>query len=61
VFGDASYLTSGPVIFWDVPLPGSPPDYGFSMPGVYAAWLAVCAVMYGACRGYARLSRRTTA
>src|SRR5204862_4949091 len=25
VFGAATWLTSGPVIFWDVALPGSPP------------------------------------
>jgi uncharacterized membrane protein len=51
-FGAATWLTSGPVIFWDVALPGSPPSYGFSLPGVYAIWLAVVAVLYVACRWY---------
>ena len=51
-FGAATWLTSGPVIFWDVALPGSPPSYGFSLPGVYAIWLAVVAVLYAACRWY---------
>ena len=51
-FGAATWLTSGPVIFWDVALPGSPPSYGFSLPGVYAIWLAVVAALYPACRWY---------
>jgi hypothetical protein len=40
------------VIFWDVALPGSPPSYGFSLPGVYAIWLAVVAALYPVCRWY---------
>jgi len=51
-FGAATWLTSGPVIFWDVALPGSPPSYGFSLPGVYAIWIAVVAVLVLVCRWY---------
>jgi len=51
-FGAATWLTSGPVIFWDVALPGSPPSYGFALPGVYAIWIAVIAALYPVCRWY---------
>jgi uncharacterized membrane protein len=51
-FGAATWLTSGPVIFWDVALPGSPPSYGFALPGVYAFWLVVVAALYPVCRWY---------
>jgi uncharacterized membrane protein len=51
-FGAATWLTSGPVIFWDVALPGSPPNYGFSLPGVYAIWIAVVAALVPVCRWY---------
>jgi len=57
-FGAATWLTSGPVIFWDVALPGSPPSYGFSLPGVYALWLLVLALLYPACRWYGARARR---
>jgi uncharacterized membrane protein len=51
-FGAATWLTSGPVIFWDVALPGSPPSYGFSLLGVYAIWIAVVAALVPLCRWY---------
>jgi hypothetical protein len=49
-FGDATWLTSGPVIFWDVALPGSPADYGFGLAAIYGIWLAINAALYPACR-----------
>jgi uncharacterized membrane protein len=55
-FGEAPWLTSGPVIFWDVALPGSPPSYGFGLGGVYAIWLAVVAALYPLCRWYGAVS-----
>ncbi len=57
-FGAAPWLTSGPVIFWDHALPGSPPSYGFALPGVYALWLAVLVMFYPACRWYGGRTRR---
>ena len=57
-FGAATWLTSGPVIFWETALPGSPPSYGFGLPGVYAAWLAIVVALYPACRWYAARVRR---
>jgi uncharacterized membrane protein len=57
-FGAATWLTSGPVIFWDTALPGSPPSYGLGLPGVYAAWLAIVLALYPACRWYAARMRR---
>jgi uncharacterized membrane protein len=52
-FGAATWLISGPVIFWDTALPGSPPSYGLGLPGVYAVWIAVVIALYPACRWYA--------
>ncbi|HEU4734716.1 MAG TPA: heparan-alpha-glucosaminide N-acetyltransferase domain-containing protein [Kofleriaceae bacterium] len=49
-FGDASWLVSGPVIFWDTPLPGSPPSYGLSLGWIYVAWAALLAGLYPVCR-----------
>lgn len=49
-FGTASWLTSGPVIFWDTSLPGAPASYGFDLPGVWAIWLAFVAALYPVCR-----------
>jgi uncharacterized membrane protein len=57
-FGTATWLTSGPVIFWDVSLPGSPPSYGFSLPIVWLIWALFVAAMYPACRWYANRRRR---
>jgi len=37
-----------------------PPDYGFSLWAVYAAWIAVVAVMYPACRWFAGVKQRRT-
>ena len=56
-FGAASWLTSGPVIFWDVALPGSPPTYGLSLPLVYLTWLAILAALYPLCLWYGRRKR----
>lgn len=33
-------------------------DWGFGLPGVYAAWLVVLAVLYPACGWYSALKRR---
>ena len=57
-FGAATWLTSGPVIFWDTALPGSPPSYGLGLPGVYAVWIAIVAALYPVCRRAARRRRR---
>jgi len=46
-------LTSGPVIFWDHALPGSPPSYGFSLLGVWAIWAGFVAALYPLCRWFA--------
>jgi uncharacterized membrane protein len=54
VFGAASWLTSGPVIFWDVALPGSPPSYGLGLGAVWAVWFAFVAALYPLCRWYGR-------
>jgi uncharacterized membrane protein len=58
VFGAATWLTSGPVIFWDVALPGSPPSYGLGLGAVWAVWLALVAALYPVCRWYGARSRR---
>jgi uncharacterized membrane protein len=57
-FGAASWLTSGPVVFWDVALPGSPPDYGLGLAAIWAAWLALIAALYPVCRWYGARRRR---
>jgi uncharacterized membrane protein len=57
-FGAATWLTSGPVIFWDTALPGSPPSYGLGLGGIYLVWAAFIAALYPLCRWYAR-SRRS--
>jgi uncharacterized membrane protein len=56
-FGAATWLTSGPVIFWETALPGSPPSYGLGLPGVYAVWIAIVIALYPACRWYAARAR----
>ncbi len=55
-FGAATWLISGPVIFWDVALPGSPPTYGLGLGGIYLVWAAFLVALYPVCRWYA--SRR---
>ncbi len=35
-----------------------PPDYGFSLPVVYAAWIGVVVVLYFPCRWYAGVKQR---
>jgi uncharacterized membrane protein len=59
-FGAVWWLTSGPVVFWDTALPGSPADYGLSLGAVYLVWIALLAAMYPLCRWYdaARASRK---
>lgn len=52
-FGAATWLTSGPVIFWDTALPGSPPSYGFSLAGVWAIWAMFIVAMFPLCRWFA--------
>jgi len=58
-FGAATWLTSGPVIFWDVALPGSPPSYGFSVAAIWAIWLLLMAALYPLCRWYGARARRS--
>jgi uncharacterized membrane protein len=53
-FGAVWWLTSGPVIFWETALPGSPPDYGLSLGAIYLVWIAFVAAMYPLCRWWAR-------
>jgi uncharacterized membrane protein len=54
-FGAATWLISGPVIFWDTPLPGSPPNYGFDLGWVWLIWAGFVAAMYPACAWFARV------
>jgi uncharacterized membrane protein len=53
-FGTATWLVNGPVIFWDTPLPGSPPSYGFSLVVVWLIWAGFVVAMYPACAWFAR-------
>ncbi|MCP8938977.1 heparan-alpha-glucosaminide N-acetyltransferase domain-containing protein [Alsobacter sp. SYSU M60028] len=39
-------------------VPPKPPGYGLGLPGVYAVWLAVLALMYPLCRRFADLKSR---
>jgi uncharacterized membrane protein len=57
-FGAATWLTSGPVIFWDVALPGSPPSYGFGLAAIWLAWLALIIALYPVCRWYGARTHR---
>lgn len=56
-FGDATWLTSGPVIFWDTALPGSPPSYGFGLGWICVLWASLVAALYPVCRWYASRGR----
>jgi hypothetical protein len=56
-FGAATWLTSGPVIFWDTALPGSPPDYGLSLGWIYVVLAAFITALYPACRWFAARAR----
>jgi uncharacterized membrane protein len=47
---DLSWLSGSP--------PQKPADYGLSLPGVYAVWLGVVALLYPACRWFAALKQR---
>jgi uncharacterized membrane protein len=49
-FGAATWLLSGPVIFWDTALPGSPADYGLSLGAVWAVWALFIAALAPVCR-----------
>jgi len=40
------------------PAPVFPQDYGLSLPGVYAVWIAVVVIMYPLCLWFARLKER---
>lgn len=51
-FGEATWLVSGPVIFWETALPGSPPSYGFGLVGIYLLWFALTVALYPVCRWY---------
>jgi uncharacterized membrane protein len=60
VFGAATWLLHGPVIFWDVALPGSPASYGLGLGWLTLVWIAFLAGVYPVCRWYdARRTRRT--
>lgn len=60
VFGAATWLTSGPVIFWDTALPGSPPSYGLGLGWIYVVWAALVAALYPVCRWLGARRRRAT-
>ncbi len=47
---DLSWLSASP--------PQKPADYGLSLPGVYAVWLGVLALLYPLCRWFAVLKQR---
>jgi len=53
VFGDASWLTSGPVVFWDTALPGSPASYGLGLGWLALVWGALLVGLHPVCRWYA--------
>jgi uncharacterized membrane protein len=57
-FGAATWLIRGPVIFWDVALPGAPPDYGLGLGEIYAVWIAFVAALYPLCRWFDGRARR---
>jgi hypothetical protein len=38
---------------------GSPPEYGFGLPGVYLATLTALAILYYPCLAFARVKART--
>jgi len=57
-FGAATWLTSGPVIFWDTALPGSPASYGLGLGWIYLVWAALIAALYPVCRWYGNRTRR---
>lgn len=50
-------------LFWSGVGPNlQPPDgYGFGLPGIYAAWLVVLAILYGLCCWFAGVKRRSNA
>ncbi|MCE9598562.1 MAG: heparan-alpha-glucosaminide N-acetyltransferase domain-containing protein [Spirochaetia bacterium] len=56
-FGRADWLLSGPVIFWDVPLPGSPPEYGFGLPAIFGIWIGTNAILLYLCERYEKRVR----
>jgi hypothetical protein len=41
------------------PVEGFPPDYGYGLLGVYAAWIGVVVVLYPVCRWFAALKQRS--
>ena len=47
-------------VFFTLPIPGSPvpPDMGFGLPVVYAAWIAGVLLLYPLCRWYAGVKAR---
>jgi uncharacterized membrane protein len=49
-YDDLSWMTASP--------PQKPADYGLSLPGVYAVWLMVLAMLYPLCRWFAGLKQR---
>jgi uncharacterized membrane protein len=59
VFAAATWLISGPVIFWDTALPGSPPSYGLGLPWIYIVWMAFVAALYPVCRWFGDNTRRS--
>ena len=50
--GDAAWLLG------DVPLMNKPATFGFSLPMIYAIWLAVVAMLYPLCRWFAGVKQR---
>ena len=56
-FGPGMYLLSPPPSMGGV-REAFPANYGFSLPVVYLAWIAVVAVAYPVCRWYADLKQR---
>jgi len=58
----AAWVQAGGFPWWlltNPPLGDMPPDYGFTLPVVYAVWLAVVVMLYPPCRWYAAVKQQT--
>jgi len=56
-YGQAHWLFQPP----SMSVTPAPQDYGYGLPGVYLAWIAVILIMYPVCRWYAGVKKRRRA